>query len=327
MTNKHSEAHAPLAGHRHAGHHHGVQADADRRYLSAALVLITAFMAVEVTVGLLARSLALISDAGHMLTDAAAIVLALIAMRLAALPPRGGYTFGLKRAEIISALVNGVTLLLLAGYFVVEGVRRFVSPPEVNGLFVVVTGAIGIVVNVIATWLVSKANRGSLNVEGAFQHLLNDLYAFISTTVAGLVVWLTGWTRADAVAALIVAALMLKAGWGLVRASGRVFLESAPHGLDPESAGAELARLDGVVEVHDVHVWEITSGYVAASAHILVAPGTSRGAVQSAAQRLLHDRYEIAHATLQIERVPPVPGPHCADPHGRTYPGAALSWP
>ncbi|WP_051815024.1 cation diffusion facilitator family transporter [Streptomyces iakyrus] len=323
----HAEGHGHSHGHGH-GHQHGVSADADRRYLTGALALITGFMAVEVVIGILARSLALISDAGHMLTDAAAIVFALAAMRIAARPARGRFTFGLKRAEIVSAQVNGLTLLLLSAYFVYEGVRRLIEPPEVEGLYVVVTGAAGIAVNIAATWLISKANRSSLNVEGAFQHLLNDLYAFIGTTVAGLIVWLTGWARADAIAALVVAALMLKAGWGLVRDSGRVFMEAAPAGLDPDEIGARMATLDHVTEVHDLHVWEVTSHYPALSAHILVAADSDCHAVRTAAEHLLRARYGIDHVTLQVDHVSLAPAAltdaHCADPHGPVHARSAI---
>ncbi|GII58376.1 putative cation transporter [Planotetraspora thailandica] len=315
----------PHRGHGH-GHGHGIGAEADRRLLSGALILIVGFMAVEVVIGVIARSLALVTDAGHMLTDAVAIVFALIAMRIAARPPRGGFTYGLKRAEIISAQVNGITLLLLAAYFVFEGVRRLIVPPEVEGAYVVATGLAGIVVNLAATWLLNRADRSSLNVEGAFQHILNDLYAFIATTVAGAVVWLTGWGRADAVAALVVAALMLKAGWALVRDSGRIFMEAAPAGLNPAEIGRRTAALDHVAEVHDLHVWEVTSGYAAMSAHILVAPGSDCHTVRQAAEKLMHDEYGIGHTTLQVDHAaPPVielgraRAGHCADPHGPVH--------
>ena len=319
-------------GHGH-GHGHGVSAEADRRYLTGALALIIGFMAVEVVIGIAARSLALISDAGHMLTDAIAIVFALIAMRIAARPPQGGFTYGLKRAEIISAQINGITLLLLSVYFVYEGVRRLIEPPEVEGLYVVVTGLAGIVVNLAATWLLSRANRSSLNIEGAFQHILNDLYAFVATTVAGLVIWLTGWSRADAIAALVVAALMLKAGWGLVRDAGRVFMEAAPAGMNPAEIGRKAASLGQVVEVHDLHIWEVTSGYPALSAHILVEPGADCHAVRLAAERMVHDEYGIEHTTMQVDHAPSglltIEGAdaHCADPHGPTHLGSAAPRP
>ncbi|WP_433519931.1 cation diffusion facilitator family transporter [Nonomuraea sp. CA-143628] len=310
-----------------------MSAQADRRYLGGALALIAGFMAVEVVIGLIAQSLALISDAGHMLTDAMAIVLALVAMRIAARPPEGGFTYGLKRAEIVSAQVNGITLLLLAAYFSFEGIRRLIEPPQVEGLFVMATGLAGIAVNLAATWLLSKANRSSLNVEGAFQHILNDLYAFVATTVAGLVIWLTGWAQADAIAALVVAVLMLKAGWGLVRDAGRVFMEAAPADINPAEIGRQIAALDTVVEVHDLHIWEVTSGYAALSAHILVSPGADCHAARLAVEALLHGRHGIEHTTVQVDHAAPNSHAfdedgalrrivrHCADPHGPTHHG------
>src|SRR5437763_296436 len=196
----------------HHHHRHGATAGGDRRWLSAALALIASFMAVEVVIGLLAHSLALISDAAHMLTDAASLGLALVAMRLAARPPRGGYTYGLKRAEILSAQANGLTLLLLAAVLVYHAVLRLVHPPAVAGGVVLATALAGVVVNLIATALLGRADRTSLNVQGAFQHILTDLYAFAATALAGLVVLTTGFSRADGLASLIVVLLMVRAG-------------------------------------------------------------------------------------------------------------------
>lgn len=283
------------------GHSHVADREADRRYLSAALVVIALFMIAEIVIGVYASSLALISDAGHMLTDAGALALALVAGRLAGIPARGAYTFGLKRAEILSAQINGITLFALVGYFAVEGVRRLISPPAVAGAFVLVTALVGIVVNLIATWLISRGNRQSLNVEGAFQHILNDLYAFVSTAVAGLVVLSTGWTRADALAALVVAALMAKAGYGLIRDSARVFLEAAPRGTDPELLEQEIRGVTGVVEVHELHVWEVTSGFPALSAHVLVSADQDCHERRTAVEQLLRERHEIRHTTLQVD--------------------------
>ncbi len=290
------------AGHGHAaGHGHGVSADADRRWLGIALGLIATFMVVEVIVGVVAGSLALISDAGHMLTDAVSIVLALVAIRLAARPAQGHYTYGLKRAEILSAQANGVTLLLLALLFIYESIRRLIDPPPVEGLLVLITALVGVAVNIAAAWAISKANRSSLNVEGAFQHILNDLYAFIATAIAGAVVLWTGFARADAIAALVVAALMLKAGWGLVRDSGRIFLEAAPAGLDPDVIGKELVSQPEVVQIHDLHIWEITSGQPALSAHVLVTPGGDCHAAQAAIEAVLRERHHLDHTTLQVD--------------------------
>ncbi|GAB3366343.1 MULTISPECIES: cation diffusion facilitator family transporter [Amycolatopsis] len=302
------------------GHGHGVSANADRKWLGLALGLIVAFMTAEVVVGLIAGSLALISDAGHMLTDAASIVLALIAIRLAARPARGNYTYGLKRAEILSAQANGITLLLLTAWFVYEGVRRLIDPPPVEGLLVFITALVGIAVNVAASWCISRANRSSLNVEGAFQHILNDLYAFIATAVAGGVILWTGFARADAIAALIVAALMAKAGWGLVKESGRIFLEAAPAHLDPEAIGGELAAVPDVVQIHDLHIWQITSGDTALSAHILVKPGADCHAIRQGVEEIMRARHHLEHTTLQVDHTTPeADDEHCDHPHGRTY--------
>jgi len=315
--------HGGHGGHGGTGHSHGVAVDADRGYLTGALALIIGFMIAEVMVGVIAGSIALISDAGHMLTDAASIVLALVAMRLSARPAAGRWTYGFKRAEILSAQANGLTLLLLAGWFIYEAIHRLINPPTVQGLLVFITALVGIAVNIAAAWLISKANRTSLNVEGAFQHILNDLYAFIATAIAGLVVLLTGFGRADAIAALVVAALMIKAGYGLVRESGRIFLEGAPTGLDPDIVGPAMAELPTVAEVHDLHIWDVTSGLPALSAHILVDPAGDCHAVRRELEVLLKGTYGIDHTTLQVDhsQIGPVnidgpDGGDCEEPHG-----------
>jgi cobalt-zinc-cadmium efflux system protein len=287
-------------------HQHGrVGADADRRWLGAALGLILALMAGEAVVGVLANSLALLSDAAHLLTDAGALVLALVALRLARRPPGGGYTYGLKRAEILSAQANGITLLLLAAWLAYEAARRLLDPPSVSGGAVLITALVGIAVNLAATWCVRRADRRSLNIRGAYLHLLTDLAAFVATALAGLVVLLTGFTRADAIASLVVVALMIHAGVGLVRDSGRILLEAAPAGLDPTRIGTEMAAHPGVAEVHDLHVWEISSGSPALSAHVLVPPALDCHQVRSDLEGMLRDKYEVTHTTLQVDHAQP----------------------
>jgi cobalt-zinc-cadmium efflux system protein len=275
--------------------------EADRRALVGALALILALMAAEVVVGLLASSLALLSDAAHMLTDAAALGLALLATRLAARPASGGFTFGLMRSEILSAQVNGATLLVLGALIVAEGTRRLATPPDVQGAPVLIVALAGVAVNLAAARLLARSERRSLNVEGAFQHILTDLFAFIATAIAGLVVLTTGFSRADGIAAILIAALMLRAGVGLLRDSGRVLLEAAPPGLDPEEIGRALAVEPGVVEVHDLHVWEVTSGFPSLSAHVLVRPGSDCQARRRELAELLRERFGIEHSTLQVE--------------------------
>ena len=287
--------------HGHAGHSHGVSADADRSKLTIALVLIVGFMVVEVVVGILANSLALLSDAAHMLTDAGALVLALVAIRLAARPARGAMTFGWKRAGILSAQFNGATLLVLGLLIVYEGIRRLIDPPTVEGGVVFAVAILGIVVNLAATWTLSKANRDSLNVEGAFQHLLTDLAAFVFTAIAGLVILTTGFDQADGIASLIVAAIMLNSSYGLLRESGRVFLEASPRGLDPEQIGGAMAAVPGVEEVHDLHVWEVTSGFPALAAHVVEGSGDDCHERRRELKALVGQRFGIHHTTLQVD--------------------------
>jgi len=321
MNHRHSETseldgHDDSQGRGHAGHRHGVAADADRKWLLIALGLIVAFMAAEVVVGLAAGSLALLSDAAHMLTDAASIMLALLAMRLAARPARGGYTYGLKRAEILSAMANGTTLLVLSVWLAVEAIRRLFAPPDVAGGLVLITALVGVAVNLAATWALSKANRSSLNVEGAFQHILTDLFAFIATVIAGIVMVTTGFLRADAIASLVVVVLMVKAGIGLVRDSARIFLEAAPAGLSPDKVGGQMASVDHVTEVHDLHIWEITSGQSALSAHVLVASNADCHHIRGKIENLLRETHQITHTTLQVDHADAATDAHCDDAHG-----------
>jgi cobalt-zinc-cadmium efflux system protein len=282
-------------------HDHAIGAHSDRRLLLGALALILAFMAGEVVVGLLVDSLALLADAGHMLTDAAAIGLALVAMRLAARPASGAYTYGLKRAEILSAQINGLTLAVLVVFFIVEGVRRFIDPPDVDGGAVALVAAIGILVNLSAAALLARADRRSLNVAGAFWHIVTDLVAFVATLVAGLVIYATGWTQADAVATWIVAALMALAAYRLLRDSARIFLEASPRGIEPGAVEAGIREVAGVTDVHELHVWEVTSGFPALSAHVLVDPGVDCHDRRLAIEELLGERFGIDHTTLQVD--------------------------
>ena len=288
----------------HAAHSHGVSADADAGKLLVALGLILGLMVLEVTMGVIANSLALLSDAGHMLTDAAAIGLSLLAARLAARPAKGALTYGFKRVEILSAQANGVTLLILAAFIAYEAIRRLFDPPHVLAGLMLVVALIGVAVNLAATWTLAQANRQSMNVEGSFQHILTDLYAFLGTAIAAGAILLTGFERADAIVSLLVACLMVRSGYGLVKASGRVFLEAAPEGLDPEKIGRALVREPGVVEVHDLHVWEVTSGFPALSAHVLVGRENDCHAARRGLERMLHDEFDLHHTTLQVDHQP-----------------------
>jgi cobalt-zinc-cadmium efflux system protein len=287
--------------HDRIGHSHARRADGDRDRLTLALGLIVALMAVEIAGGVIANSLALLSDAGHMLADAGAVGFSLIALRLAARPPGGAMTFGFRRAEILSAQANGVTLLILAGFIAYEAILRLFHPPHVRGGLMLAVALLGVVVNVVAARTLAGADRESLNVEGSFQHILTDLYAFVGTAVAAGIILLSGFERADPIVSLLIAALMIRAGVSLVKASGRIFLEAAPEGLDPQAIGEALAAQAHVVEVHDLHVWEVTSGFPALSAHVLVARDSDCHAARREMEAMLHERFDLDHTTLQVD--------------------------
>ncbi|HUL74134.1 MAG TPA: cation diffusion facilitator family transporter [Vicinamibacterales bacterium] len=291
-------------GHDHAGHTHGVSADADRRYLTIALALIAGFMAFEVVVGILAHSLALLSDAGHMLTDAGALVLSLVVIQLVERPTGSHLTYGMRRAEVLSGQANGAVLLVLGVLVVYEAISRLIHPPEVAGLQVTIVAAVGVVVNVAAAWVLAKANRQSLNVEGSFQHIVTDLYAFLGTLAAGVVIIFTGFNRADAIASLFVAALMIRSGFSLQRKAIRVLLEGAPEKTTPEEVGWAMARIEHVSEVHDLHLWELAPGHPVLTAHVLVGHDADCHAVRRTLERVLRERFAIAHTTLQVDHAP-----------------------
>jgi cobalt-zinc-cadmium efflux system protein len=301
VTHEHA-AHAGTGKHAaHGGPHLHAGAATDARRLGVALALIAGFMAVEVVVALTAGSLALLSDAGHMLADAGALAFSLVALRLAARPASGAMTFGFRRAEILSAQANGVTLLVLAALIVYDAVRRLVDAPHVDGVPVLVVALAGIVVNLAAVLVLSGANRASLNLEGSYQHILTDLFGFIGTAIAALVILATGFQRADPLVSLLIAALMVRSGAQLVRASGRIFLEAAPTGLDPQAIGTALVAQEGVVEVHDLHVWEVSSGFPALSAHVLVAAECDCHRARRRMEELLRERFGLDHTTLQVD--------------------------
>ena len=293
----------PVAG--HAGHSHGVAADANLRYLFVALGLVVGLMIIEVVVAIASGSLALLADAGHMLTDAGAIAGSLWAIRLAARPAAGVWTFGLKRAEILSAAINGITLLVVAMLIGVESIGRLIDPPPVDGGPVLIVAIVGVVVNVVATWVLSKANRTSLNIEGAFQHVLSDLYAFIGTAIAGVVILTTGYLRADAIASLVVVGLMLRAAWGLLRDSGRILLEAAPESVALEEVRSHMQELPEVLGVHDLHVWTVTSDLPALSAHVVISDACFTNGrspvILDHLQDCLHGHFDVEHSTFQLE--------------------------
>src|SRR5580693_257195 len=239
------------------------------------------------------------------------------ASRLAARPPAGKWTFGWQRAEILSAAANGITLLVVAGVVTAEAITRLIRPPAVDGGPVIAVAVAGVAVNVAASWVLARADRSSLNVEGAFRHVLTDLYGFIGTVIAGIVIVTTGFTRADAIASLIVVVLMVKAAWELLRDSGLVLLEAAPEGMDLEQVRAHLAEVPHVLGVHDLHAWTVTSGLSALSAHVTVEDSCFQDGhaprLLDQLQACLAGDFDIEHSTFQLESAAHVghePGTH-----------------
>jgi cobalt-zinc-cadmium efflux system protein len=260
-------------------------------------------MATEVVAGLLFHSLALLSDAGHMLTDAGALILSIVVLRLAARPPAGDLTYGLKRTEILAGLASGITLLVIGALIVFEGIHRLFNPAPAGGLPIVVVAVIGIGVNLLATWQLAMAEQKSLNIRGSYQHILTDLYAFIATAIAGAVILLTGFLRADPLASLLIAALMFRAAYGLIREAGGVLLEAAPAGMDADEVVESIVQHPLVASVHDFHLWEITSGEAALSAHVLCREGEDCHTLRRDLEEALTKRFEIKHTTLQVDHL------------------------
>jgi cobalt-zinc-cadmium efflux system protein len=285
--------------------HGETSVDTDRRLLSVSLALLGAFMVFEVIAAVVANSLALLADAGHMLVDIGAIAGSLIAIRLAARPETGSHTYGMKRAEILAAAANGLALLVVAAVVGFEAIVRLLHPAPVRGGVLIVVAAVGVGINLAATLLMSRANRRSLNIEGAFRHILTDLYGFTGTLVAGIVIVVSGLNRADAVASLLVVGLMLKASVQLLRPALRILLEATPDDIDLEEVRRHLLELPEVQSVHDLHAWTLTSSLPILTAHIVVTEDClntgEAGRVLDHLQGCLAGHFDVAHSTLQFE--------------------------
>lgn len=284
-----------------------ISAGSDRRYLWIAFGLVVGFMAVEVAVAAVSGSLALLADAGHMLTDAGAIAAAIWAAGLATRPATQRWTYGLKRAEILSAAANGVTLLVVGALVAYDAVGRLISPPPVEGLALLVVALVGVGVNFAATWVLGRANHSSLNVHGVFRHIVTDLYAFIASAAAGAVILATGFRAADPIASLVVVAVMARTAWGLLKASGKILLQGTPESVDLARLRAHLASLPEVVSVHDLHAWTLSSELPVVSAHVVVSdPCLADGGVGPMLDRLqacLVGHFDVGHSTFQLEPV------------------------
>ena len=285
-------------------HKHGMpggERSADRRALTIALALTATYTVVEVVGGILTGSLALLADAGHMLSDNVSIALALFAVWIAAKPPTPERTFGFKRVEILAALANGATLVAVSLWIFYEAYRRFLDPPDVLGGWMLAIAIIGLVVNIASALVLSRSHGESLNLKAAFRHVLADLAGSVGVITAAFVILATGWLYADPLISVLIGLLVLGSAWTILRDSTLILLEATPRDLDASEIGRALASVEGVVDVHDLHVWTITSGFTALSAHVLVRPGDDCHAIRRQLEQLLRDRFDIEHTTLQVD--------------------------
>ncbi len=299
----------------HDHHHHDTARGKNSRALAITLALTASFTVVEVVGGLLTGSLALLADAGHMLSDNLSLAVALFAAWLAGRPETPERSFGYKRAEILAALANGVTLVAISIWIFIEAISRLREPPEVPGVPVLAIAVLGLVVNAVGVVVLSRSGGESLNVRGALRHVVADALGSAGVIVAALVIIFTGWRYADPVASIAIAVLILGSSWSLLRDSTNVLLEGAPRDIDVESVGREMVGADGVMEVHDLHVWEITSGFPALSAHILVGQNEDCHARRRELEALLEREYGISHTTLQVDHA----GDHESETHGPRF--------
>ena len=279
--------------------------DREQRSLALALALIAAFLVAEVVGGLLAHSLALLADAAHMLGDAGSLALALFASWIAGRPPTPERSFGYRRAEILAALANGVVLVAIAIWIFVEAADRLSDPPEPLGGWVLALGAIGLGINALAALALARARSRSLNLEAALRHVLADALGSVGVIVAGAVVLTTGWAYADPLVSVAIGVLVLWSSAAILRDSVQILLEGSPAGVDAVDVGRTMAAVPEVVEVHDLHIWTITSGFPALSAHVLVSPGADCHGKRRELQRLLAERFAIDHSTLQVDHAGP----------------------
>jgi cobalt-zinc-cadmium efflux system protein len=289
-------------GHSHHGHHHHGE-NSNRKSLLLAFLLITAFMIVEFIGGIISNSLALLSDAGHMLSDSASLFLSVLAMWLAAKPATATKTYGYKRTEILAALINGITLVVISIYIFIEAYDRFFHPQPVASVSMMTIATIGLLVNIIAAWILLRGGDTSenLNVRSAFLHVLGDMLGSVGAIVAGFLIWLFGWTVADPIASVIVAVLILASAWRVIRDSVNVLMEGVPAGLNVDEMRNALLAIEGVSDVHDLHVWIVTSGFPSLSCHIVVQNLSQSCNVLRAANRMFKEQFHITHTTIQIE--------------------------
>jgi cobalt-zinc-cadmium efflux system protein len=307
----HHHHHGHSHGHSH-GHGHGHSHTSNKKALFISFILIATFMVVEVIGGILTNSLALLSDAGHMLSDAAALGLSFFAIKLGERQVSQEKTYGYKRFEIIAAALNGLTLILISIYIFYEAFQRFFAPPEVQSTGMLIISVTGLVVNIIAAWILMSGDKENLNVRSAFLHVLGDMLGSVGAIVAALLIMFFGWTLADPIASVIVAVLIIISGFRVTRDSFHILMEGAPAQMDMEQVKVALSGIPSVKEVHDLHIWTITSGYPVLSCHLTITDEADHDEILHQSQKILHDDFHIEHSTIQVEKA----ANGCPSPHG-----------
>ena len=289
-------------------HHHDHHGDErmeslkkNRSKLTIVLVITITFAVVEVIGGIISNSLALLSDAGHMVVDSGAIALSLFAVHLSMKPSTPTNTYSLVRMEIVAAFVNGLTLMALAGYIFYEAVERLGSPPEIKGGVMLAVAVIGMLVNIIAAWILWGASHDNMNIKGALLHVLGDFAGSVGAVVAAIIVIYTGWTLADPIVSMMIGLLIIRSSWTLLKESLHVLLEGTPRGLDTEEIIKRIKSIDGVNEIHDFHVWSLTTGMTLLTAHICVSDPEEGIKVLESVTKMLEDDFGLSHSTIQIE--------------------------
>ena len=293
------------AHHHHGGHGHthprpALERGAEGKRLKWVLVITGLFMVAEVVGGVISHSLALLADAGHMFTDVGALALSLVAMRLAQRPPSERKTYGYVRLEILAALVNGATLLLIAGLIIFEAWQRLRDPVEIDAVVMLSVAVLGLAVNVVGAWLLHSHAHDNLNVRGAYLHVLGDLLGSVGAIGAGIIILTTGWAPADPIISVIIALLILFSSWRLVREAADVLLEAVPAHIEMDEVLADLRGIEGLEDVHDVHVWTLTSGFVALSAHGVIDDASHHTRILNEVREHMKG-HGIEHVTFQLE--------------------------
>ncbi|MGN7383762.1 MULTISPECIES: cation diffusion facilitator family transporter [unclassified Paenibacillus] len=299
----HSHDHGHHHQHGHGHHHHDRSREGNKKGLTIALLITSGIMLLEFFGGLITNSLALLSDSGHMLSDASSLLLSLIAIWFATRPASPNKTYGFYRFEILAALFNGVTLFVIAGFITWEAIQRFYDPPTVASGSMMIIASIGLLANLLSAWTLMRKGdvKNNVNLRSAYLHVIGDALGSVGAILAGIIMLLFGWYAADPIISVLVALLILKSAWGIIKHTVHILMEGTPITIDQTEVKEALGSIDGVVDVHDLHIWTITSGLDSLSCHILIEDHMDSQKILQAAIHIIEEKFKIRHTTIQIE--------------------------